>query len=592
MFATILCANCFGEDVRGYEDFNGLPIVERLPRHIYRITVLMPDGTPAKNAQLSVYDCETYNENSYSSDGNGNIEIEADGELGIWASKDSLSSEVHYCSNGKSEELQLKPAVNVTGKVVSFEKEPVSGATVSIFGYGSTIAKSVSGADGGFRFINLPQIGDCTISVESKNSYSRINLAYYESELQDSTLYLEFILPSPEVYTGKVLDGSTGQPITDFSIRFDGNIENFHSADGRFSLPVPERRLHKGRLFQISAEEYMPAMVDIDTRAEETRLWKAGHLKGRIIERESNRPISGATAIFFPELLWNAKAGEGLRELGMAFIQGKVVNRKCLIEKSDDEGFFPIRDEMGYAPFVVFGKNFAAAYVRKDANEIDDKNPIEISLPCESSIGGTLMFAGKPCARTTLKIDETSYDYDETCYVSHPIGRVETDDSGKFCVANLDAGIYGLEFSVPDSNLYVERPVEIGTGEVVLMGAETFGPEFYSIEGYVIADGNRIANAEVRFEYYNYPESIAGSVWSSAVGSSQWDLKGAIGLLSPPEAIHKVGSDSTGWFQGKVASRVISLRWICIFKQIPVLTWSGKQKDKSKRQKDAVFLLA
>lgn len=380
-------------------------------------------------------------------------------------------------------DFTLQSALMLAGRVVGPANEPIAGARVLAIGTQANQkgarSKTFTGDDGSFLFEDLAP-GKYMVQAAKKGwRYKEIPRA----EAGESSVIIEMLREAS--IAGRVVDASTGQPVTSFTARM-----RFHYADdvptapsdikGEFQNPEGSFELEGVKegtyVVEAMAPGYAPSFSmsfavqrSRDMSGIEVRMTKGGTLSGTIVDA-SGAPIANARVrtednTYVDDIFQDA--------LGESF----PTNATTRETRTDKTGRFTLEGlHQAEYQLVVNAVGFTDRNVMGIAvTDGADQDVGSITLNRGGSLRGTLYDgSGQPIVAGHVTLEPSSLSSEG------PFRKYETKSGqdGKFAFANVTPGIYrlmasrtgtnvGNPFDVLEDAKNSERSVTIVEGETV-----------------------------------------------------------------------------------------------------------------------------
>ena len=328
--------------------------------------------------------------------------------------------------------LDRTPEASISGSVTDAKGQPIEGAWVN--------ANAIQAESHGFAESGVDGLYE--VAVEAGLVYRlEVDHSDYSTEEREGIaageLDVNFTLEGHGTVEGQVLDGATGEPITNFEVAhtsgfsesYDFNYLSyvaFFNAEGRFSLPdveVGETTVH------VRAAGYGPGLQELaDVKAGESttgvqfRLLAGASLEGRVAD-EGGAPVQGAqihigngAPVYFLE--------EGFQEAAAT---------------SDAEGHFKV-DSLGEGPLSVTATHttFPSATIEVTLEPGATKS-VEIVLAAGGTVEGTVMANGSAVANQDVFLQTDNLA---------DIRSATTDAAGFYSIPRISPGEVSLSASV------------------------------------------------------------------------------------------------------------------------------------------------
>jgi RNA polymerase sigma factor (sigma-70 family) len=422
-----------------------------------RGTVLAPDGTPARGASIvlgfSIFAYDKLEARAHD-DGGFTITGAAPGGSKLFIDWRGAAQHVEPIvvppDGGDLTGLVLRLQANhfLAGRVVDSRGEPASRVNVSCRSRDDDHGvHAVTDAKGAFRVEQLPA-GPVKVEVYGPGyAWSVI-----EGVAVDRDDFVATLSPAGRA-AGRVVDGTTGEPIARFRIRFVhprlANGERpvssyssewaeagrtFDDANGRFD--TGEEMMDCGAILglEASAEGYAPALADHvvltaapDPDALVIRLHRGGALEGIVVDAGDGKPVVGALVKFVSEAMPIYSGYD-------SFASSRPVVR------TDESGRFKIdRIAAGSCRLVVEHADYARAIDGPiDVPREGSPTPRTIRLDAGGAIDGvTLTADGRPIADATIRLYGTQ---DQAADDAMILLVTKSDAAGRFSFRHLPPG--------------------------------------------------------------------------------------------------------------------------------------------------------
>ncbi len=177
------------------------------------------------------------------------------------------------------------PSVPLTGTVLdAYTGEPVAGATVEV-----GRAKATSDTAGKYQLAKWSAKGKLRASADGYEP-SEIDLAAQPVD-QASTAPARDITIRPNVLTGAVTERFTGSPVAGAIVKVSDTISATTGTDGRYTLAgVPP-----SFSISVAAPDHDEQTAQVDKTTQLDVDLRSNILEGKVTERDSGKPIAGAT---------------------------------------------------------------------------------------------------------------------------------------------------------------------------------------------------------------------------------------------------------------------------------------------------------
>jgi hypothetical protein len=265
----------------------------------------------------------------------------------------------------------------------------------------------------------------------------------------------------------QVIDAETRDPVPRFDLLLPYKTERItiNHEDGSFESK-PEFIEGDGYAAHVFCDGYAPAVVvtsalPIGSNGNKVvALQRGQELSGQLVDASTGKAIANVPVVY-------GAASDGML-LDWARWEYYYDDKTGQYAKTDADGrflFFEPRDGPKGNLFALipgYGRLFLWPSDRPAANP-DDR--VQINLPREASVSGTLLRNGKPAVEVTVSV----WRQDRPDKIHEVFERVYTDAEGKFFLGSLSPGKYGVSYSASRSR-HVYRPDKLAT--VVLKSGE------------------------------------------------------------------------------------------------------------------------
>ncbi len=273
---------------------------------------------------------------------------------------------------------------------------------------------------------------------------------------------VRIVMPHPAIIRGRVVDGATGKPVSDFTVKH-AELRNshglnrrsgraVHAGDGRFII---DDDLKVGREYVVRVEtaHYLAAVTDAivahpEGKAEEIviALTTGDALSGTVVAAETAVPISGATVVYGfknAALRWGDLDSSGVYEM-LDDVERTVTGR---------DGEFQFVEGERRGTVYIKAPGFVPARVEPNERQKYARENGEIVARLEpgGSIAGTFFIDGAPRADATVSAWDGWVDF----------GPIVTDSQGRFRLGGLPAGQHKFEAFVNEPRYSVTRKVNL-----------------------------------------------------------------------------------------------------------------------------------
>jgi len=375
--------------------------------------------------------------------------------------------------------IELKPAVMIGGRVVASGEAPVVGATVQA--YSTTTARGNQSrsqvetmADGEFFFEDLPE-GQYTLLVKSEG-YKPERVQRVEAG--DLSVIVE-LRPLPMI-KGHVVDGSTGKPVRNFTVRLRQEVaiqgmgksapvstEKVNvrgNSKGEYAIPCP-----KGGTYLVEAwsDRYPGCMsAPVTVTDEQTvngidiTMKVGGKIRGRLVDSQGNAIAKGRIVTHDND--WSDDAFM----ISMADMWPTVATTRTVI--SDSEGEFVINalTPTVYQIEVKHGQ-YSGTYKKSiKVQEGDETNVGKIILASGGTVRGTVYDpSGAPLPGSIVQLTADGMNEFPVTY------SAKTNGEGKYVANHVKPGAYTIRAmgsaSGADSNPFQQMADMKRTSETI-----------------------------------------------------------------------------------------------------------------------------
>jgi len=393
--------------------------------------------------------------------------------------------------------LARTPEASISGSVTDAKGQPIEGAWVNANAIqAESHGFAESGADGRYEVaVEAGLVYRLEVDHSDYSTEDREGIAAGEREVN-------FTLEGHGTVEGQVLDGATGEPITNFEVAhtsgfsesYDFNYLSyvaFFHAEGRFSLPDVEvgdtTVLVRAAGYGPGVQELADVKADKVTANIQFKLLAGASIAGRVTD-EGGAPVQGAqihtgdgTPIFFFE--------EGLQDA---------------VTTSDAAGNFKI-DSLGEGPISVTATHttFPSATVELSL-EPGSTTSVEIVLTTGGTVQGTVMANGAPVANQDvfLQTDDVG-----------DIRSATTDAAGFYSISRISPGEVSLNASVEldGTTRHQEKPATITANATTTLNFDiAFGSS--AIEGRITIEGQPVTEAYISAIFAELSDGLPANV--------------------------------------------------------------------------------
>ncbi len=261
-------------------------------------TVYLPDGSPAAGARVMGHSRSARQSAGDESGADGGFELPqvGPGEWTVGAMLEgfaSASEEVEVPEGDTvTVDLHFERGATVIGEVRGLSPTELGSCMVQVDSGGSANPAS----DGTFRVEGVEAGDTQVVAVEMMTRRSRSEAVVVPDSGETAPVVIDF--GSGLTASGRVLRGNTGVPgmlVSAQSVAAAGSGETVTGADGEWQIGGLESGEYQIAARSRSGEVLAGDHVLLEADAELDLYLSSGSISGRVIERETDRPIEGAT---------------------------------------------------------------------------------------------------------------------------------------------------------------------------------------------------------------------------------------------------------------------------------------------------------
>jgi protocatechuate 3,4-dioxygenase beta subunit len=314
--------------------------------------------------------------------------------------------------------ITVERGADVSGRVTYTDGKPLTSPVRVMIDLAGTPIMSVTDDSGAFVLHGAPK-GKVSLRASDMAGGGRFTGPAKEVMAPAANVVLTF--PRGGHISGRVVDSSTGGPITDFEVNamhtagfaMPGNSTPVHSDDGSFTL----NDVQPGRVEVVAtAENYVRGNVTGLEVAEgqaidnvEVRLDRAGRLKGKVTSSDG-QPLSGAVV----SVIDNTP-----RRMGQPADRGTT----------DGDGMYELSSVPAGQRNVAFSKEGFVPATKSVEAAAGKESQLDVTLDRGHQLAGRVIDdSGQPVAAADIRVD------------GEPMRPIQTDTDGSFQIAGLRDG--------------------------------------------------------------------------------------------------------------------------------------------------------